>query len=163
VFGFSAFSELPFSTIPEQQVVPVVAGGGNGRQSYKKKAKGWAVEREILEASLARFFTDATESVVDSVTSLAKSDSRSAQRVAKSVASYDGEVKQLQKIQTQISQLQRELLIAELDAEKKADLEAAAATLKDFLLDEEEIAQIAIELDAQDAKMLLLASGVIIH
>ena len=122
----------------------IVAGGG--ASARRQRGRGWAREREILEQSLRQI----NESQIQGIArAMADSDRPQAQRIARKLIDYSGEVAQIESLRRELAKLeaaQQERTAANLARQQyDADVQAAAAELRAVLRDDDD-AMDALEL-----------------
>tara|TARA_R110000868_G_scaffold369848_1_gene633329 strand:+ start:424 stop:921 length:498 start_codon:yes stop_codon:yes gene_type:complete len=129
-------------------------GGGPG-QSKRKRGTGWERERAIFEASLKRFDDEHMRSIART---MADSESPRANRIARKLANYNGEIEDVYRLQSEIKKLEAELNKRLNDTKAIADheneLRAASAELTLILLDEEDSISALIYIDEIESKIL---------
>lgn len=124
-----------------------VGGGGNGG------AKGWANERARLEASFTL-----PQNVEDARAVLAESDQPEVKRTAKKIYDYSQDLIAISALERELDRLDREITTRQ---NLSADIQAAAATVRGYLQDEQDALDLLILTTEQDAAELLAAIGIL--
>lgn len=113
-------------------------GGGPGK-SKRKRGQGWERERAIFEASLQRFEDEHVRRIART---MADSESQSANRIARNLANYNGELEEVYRLQRYIKKLERELNNrlndTKTNLERENELRAASEELNNILMEEED-------------------------
>lgn len=129
-------------------------GGGSGK-AKSKRGQGWARERAILEASLQRFEDEHVRRIART---MADSESTRANRIARKLANYNGEIENVYRLQSEIQKLEAELNKRINDTKANADydneLRAASAELTSILMEEEDAISALIYINEMESKLL---------
>lgn len=144
---------------------PAPAGGGPGNAAgTRRRGEGWAREREILEASLRRIESEDVRRIAGT---MADSQRPQARRIARKLADYSGELRELQSLQREIGKLQaaqREAVAGvQLRAEQERELAAAAEELRSILRDEEDFLDALAAVEQWESRLVLSALGIAVH
>lgn len=142
----------------------VVGGGGPGTAAgARKRGKGWVREREAFEESLLRFDPDHQAALRRISQALTDSKQPQANRIARKLLDYDGELKQVESLKKELAKLEvlqnNRILAGQFDA----DLKAAAAELSEILLDEEDCIAAAMAIDEFESQALFSVVGFTLH
>lgn len=139
----------------------ITTTGGSGTA---KRKKGWGVEREILEESLRRIEFEDMRRIAGT---MAYSERPQARRIARKLADYSGQLRELQGIQREIGKLQaaqREAIAGvQLRAEHERELAAAAEELRLILRDEEDFLDALAAVEQLESRLVLSALGIAVH
>jgi hypothetical protein len=153
--------------LQSQGVIPppfVQQGGGPGTsQSTTARRKGWAREREIFEESLRRFDPDHQTELRRIAQTLTDSNQPQAQRIARKLADYTGEIDQVKSLQRELGKLEAAQRSRITTAQRDADLQAAALELREILRDEEDILTALIAIDEFDSRAVFTVFGLNLH
>lgn len=130
-------------------------GGGGPGKAKRKRGQGWERERAIFEASLQRFEDEHVRRIART---MADSESTRANRIARKLANYNGEIKDVYRLQSEIQKLEAELAKKLNDAKVNADhenaLRAASAELTSILMEEEDAISALISINELEYKLL---------
>jgi uncharacterized coiled-coil DUF342 family protein len=98
---------------------------------------------------------------------MADSDRPQARRIARKLADYSGELRELQSLQREIGKLQaaqREAVAGvQLRAEQERELTAAAEELRSILRDEEDFLDALAAVEQWESRLVLSALGIAVH
>jgi hypothetical protein len=130
--------------------MPDTGGGGGGGAAG---AKGWAVERARLEASFTL-----PQNVEAARAVLADSDRPAVKRAAKKIYDYSQDLIAISALERELNRLDREITTRQ---NLSADIQAAAATMRGYLQDEQDALDLLILTTEQDAAELLAAIGIL--
>lgn len=117
-------------------------------------------ERAMLEASLAQFEQENMRRIART---MADSERPQAQRIARKLVDYTGEIEQIRSLQREIAKLQAAQRTRLAGQEREQDVRTAAAELSDFLRDEEDAMHALMALDEIEAGHLFGVIGVKLH
>lgn len=113
--------------------------GGGGASARRQRGRGWAREREILEQSLRQIDEAQIQGIARA---MADSDRPQAQRIARKLIDYSGEVAQIESLRRELAKLeaaQQERTAVNLARQQyDADVQAAAAELRAVLRDDDD-------------------------
>lgn len=130
-------------------------GGGGSGKSKRKRGTGWERERAIFEDSLKRFDDDHVRRIART---MADSESPRANRIARKLANYNGEIEDVYRLQSEIKKLEAELAKRLNDTKVNADygneLRAASAELTSILMEEEDAISALISINELESKLL---------
>lgn len=132
-------------------------GGGNGgvRTSKRKRGHGWERERAIFDESLKRFDDEHMRRIART---MADSERPRANRIARKLADYNGDIEDLYRIQRDLSRLEAELAKRLNDTKSQIDheseLRAASQELTAILLDEEDAISAILSINELEYKLL---------
>jgi hypothetical protein len=139
---------------------PPTGGGPGGPGSYvsaRRPSPAHEWELELVQA--ARLAAIAKE--------LEKSDRPQARRIARKVADYTGEIRQVESLRRELAKLeaaQRERVAQTLDEiERDRELRAAINELDNILLEEEDAIQAFLQFEEIEARFLMSALGIKIN
>ena len=142
-------------------VTPSGGGGpGNAAQGRRRRGEGWGREREILEASLARFRAEASQELQDIRDVLDAAPQPQAQRIARKLTDYTGEIAQVESLRRELAKLQIE---SEAREGLQQDLADAVQSLREILRDEEDAIAAVMALHDHEARHLLGMLGISVH
>jgi hypothetical protein len=112
-------------------------GGGSGNAKRKTKGRGWLREREIFEASLRAVEQQDIRRIARV---MVESQQPQAQRIARKLIDYRGEIAQIESLQRELAKLEVAQRAAEAAqrlrvsrAEHESDLRAASDALAELL------------------------------
>jgi hypothetical protein len=149
-------------------VDPPAIGGGSGKAGpgRNKKIRGWERERERLRDSIVKFSPENQDGILEISKELEKSASPQANRIAKKINDYDGELHQIQSLRKEVAKLQiaieQKKIAAQIDYEFKSEL-VAAARLLEILKDEDDLITIMmLDAEIEDAALLAIL-GIKVH
>lgn len=157
---------MTFLTLLQSPYGSTIPGGGNVSVKTKRFRKnerpgdGWGRERAILEASVSRFKDEASKELQNIYEVMSTSQNKQAQRIARKIADYSGEIDQVQKLQIELLKLE---IQQEINLGIKGDLLQASEDLKEFLRDEEDIVYALIALQEYESKQLFAIFGINLH
>ena len=138
--------------------------GGGGASARRQRGRGWAREREILEQSLRQIDEAQIQGIARA---MADSERPQAQRIARKLIDYSGELRELQSLQREIGKLQaaqREAVAGvQLRAEQERELTAAAEELRLILRDEEDFLDALAAVEQWESRLVLSALGIAVH
>jgi hypothetical protein len=117
-------------------------------------------ERAMLEASLAQFEQENMRRIGRT---MADSERPQAQRIARKLVDYTGELDQIRSLQREIAKLQAAQANRISQTQQDGELRAAAAELRSILLDEEDTLQALMALEDMEARHLLGVLGISVH
>ena len=130
-------------------------GGGGSGKSKRKRGQGWERERAIFEESLKRFDDEHMRRIART---MADSESPRANRIARNLANYDGDIADVYRLQKDIQKLEAELNKQLNDTNAKIDheneLRVASKLLTDILLDEEDAISTLLSINELESKLL---------
>jgi len=142
-------------------VTPSGGGGpGNAAQGRRRRGEGWGREREILRRSLERFRAEASQEMQTIRDVLDASPQPQAQRIARKLADYTGEIAQVESLRRELAKLQIE---AEAREGLQQDLADAVQSLREILRDEEDAMAAVMALHDHEARHLLGMLGISVH
>jgi hypothetical protein len=145
---------------------PQVGGGGGGPGNAvsirRRNQRGWANERAALEYSLQEFDRQRRADLERIAQTLVDSGQAQAQRIARKLADYTGELAQVESLQRELAKLEASQRSRELWAERNQDVQAAAAELSDILRDDEDVAGALVALHENEARLMLGVLGIAI-
>lgn len=140
-----------------------VAGGG-GASARRQRGRGWAREREILEQSLLQIDEAQIQSIARA---MADSERPQAQRIARKLIDYSGEVAQIESLRRELAKLeaaQQERTEANLARQQyDADMQAAAVELRAVLRDDDDAIAALQAAEEMDIRHVLGILGLTIH
>ena len=140
-------------------------GGGSGGKSsgvQRRNPYGWANERAALEYSLQEFDRQRRADLERIAQTLVDSGQAQAQRIARKLADYTGELAQVESLQRELAKLEAAQRSRELWAERNQDVQAAAAELSDILRDDEDVAGALVALHENETRLMLGVLGIAI-
>jgi hypothetical protein len=146
--------------------LPVLPGGGgaSAKRRGHLRGEGWGREREILELSLQQIEEQGLRQIART---LADSDRPQAQRIARKLVDYNGELEQIQSLRRELAKLevaQQERTAAnEARQQYDADMQAAAAELRAVLRDDDDAIAAIHAAEAMDIRHVLGMLGMTIH
>jgi len=138
---------------------PSVTAGG-GASASRQRGRGWARERELLEASLARIEQGDVQRIART---MADSDRPQAQRIARKLIDYRGELTEAESLRRELAKLelaQRERLTNE---QRDGDLALAAQELRSILREDAEVEEIVRLIEDTERRQVLGMLGFTIH
>jgi hypothetical protein len=136
--------------------------GGNAVSIQRRNQRGWANERAALEQSL-REPDEQRQADIDRIAqTLVDSGQAQAQRIARKLADYTGELAQVESLQRELAKLEAAQRSRELWAERNQDVQAAAAELSDILRDDEDVAGALVALHESETRLMLGVLGITI-
>lgn len=98
---------------------------------------------------------------------MSQSERPQAQRIARKLEDYSGEVRQVESLRRELAKLeavQRERTTrTALEIERDAELQAAAYELNNILLEEEDAIQAILALDEFETRLMLAVAGIKLH
>jgi chromosome segregation ATPase len=159
------FAQGALLTGQAQRVALITGGGGAsaGRRG-RLRGEGWARERDVLEASLQRI---AQQEVRVIAQVLAQSERPQAQRIARKLIDYTGEVAQIASLRRELAKLeaaQQERSEANRTRQQyDADVQAAAAELRAVLRDDDDVIAALQAAQEADIRAVLGILGLTIH
>jgi len=143
---------------------PAPQGGGPGTaQGTRERRKGWARERAIFEESLRRFDSEHQAELRRIAQTLADSEQPQAQRIARKLADYTGEIAQVESLQRELGKLEAAQRSRATIAQRDADMQAAAAELREILRDEEDTLAVVAAADEFDSRAVFAVFGLTLH
>lgn len=143
---------------------PTPQGGGPGTaQGTKERRRGWARERAIFEESLRRFDPEHQAELRRIAQTLADSEQPQAQRIARKLADYTGEIAQVESLQRELGKLEAAQRSRITTAQRDADIQAAAAELREILRDEEDTLAALAAADEFDSRAVFAVFGLTLH
>ena len=140
---------------------PPPSGGGPGGSGTYVSPRGPspAHEWEVRLAQAARLASIAR--------TMSQSERPQAQRIARKLEDYTGEVRQTESLRRELAKLeavQRERTVrTALEIERDAELQAAAYELSNILLDEEDAMQAFLALEEFETRLMLAVVGIKLH
>jgi hypothetical protein len=146
--------------------LPVLLGGGgtSAKRRGRLRGEGWGREREMLEASLARIEQGDVQRIART---MADSDRPQAQRIARKLVDYNGEIEQIESLRRELAKLevaQQERTAANQARQQyDADMQAAAAELRAVLRDDDDAIAAIHAAEAMDIRHVLGMLGMTIH
>ena len=146
--------------------LPVLLGGGgaSAKRRGRLRGEGWGREREILELSLQQIEEQGLRQIART---LADSDRPQAQRIARKLVDYNGELEQIESLRRELAKLevaQQERTAANLARQQyDADMQAAAAELRAVLRDDDDAIAAIHAAEAMDIRHVLGMLGMTIH
>jgi hypothetical protein len=146
--------------------LPVLLGGGgaSAKRRGRLRGEGWGREREILELSLQQIEEQGLRQIART---LADSDRPQAQRIARKLVDYNGEIEQIESLRRELAKLevaQQERTAANLARQQyDADMQAAAAELRAVLRDDDDAIAAIHAAEAMDIRHVLGMLGMTIH
>jgi hypothetical protein len=146
--------------------LPVLLGGGgaSAKRRGRLRGEGWGREREILELSLQQIEEQSLRQIART---LADSDRPQAQRIARKLVDYNGELEQIESLRRELAKLevaQQERTAANLARQQyDADMQAAAAELRAVLRDDDDAIAAIHAAEAMDIRHVLGMLGMTIH
>jgi hypothetical protein len=146
--------------------LPVLLGGGgaSAKRRGRLRGEGWGREREILELSLQQIEEQGLRQIART---LADSDRPQAQRIARKLVDYNGELEQIESLRRELAKLevaQQERTAAnEARQQYDADMQAAAAELRAVLRDDDDAIAAIHAAEAMDIRHVLGMLGMTIH
>jgi hypothetical protein len=158
-FGGQFFGGQFFGDIP-----PAVGGGASAGRRGRLRGEGWARERELLERSLQQIEEQSLRQIART---LADSDRPQAQRIARKLVDYNGELEQIQSLRRELAKLevaQQERTAANLARQQyDADMQAAAAELRAVLRDDDDAIAVINAAEVMDIQHVMDILGMTIH
>ena len=138
------------------------AGGGPGHavSIQRRKPRGWANERAAFEQSLLEPDEQRQADLGRIAQTLTDSGQAQAQRIARKLADYTGELTQVESLQRELAKLEAVQRSRELWAERNQDVQAAAAELSDILRDDEDVAGALVALHEHETRLMLGVLGI---
>jgi hypothetical protein len=136
--------------------VDIGGGGASTKRRGRLRGEGWGREREMLEASLARIEQGDVQRIART---MADSDRPQAQRIARKLIDYRGELAEAESLRRELAKLemaQRERLAGE---QRETDLAQAAQELRSILREDEEVMEIIDMMAAVERRLVLGALG----
>jgi hypothetical protein len=146
--------------------LPVLLGGGgaSAKRRGRLRGEGWGREREILELSLQQIEEQGLRQIART---LADSDRPQAQRIARKLVDYNGEIEQIESLRRELAKLevaQQERTAANQARQQyDADMQAAAAELRAVLRDDDDAIAAIHAAEAMDIRHVLGMLGMTIH
>jgi hypothetical protein len=146
--------------------LPVLLGGGgaSAKRRGRLRGEGWGREREILELSLQQIEEQGLRQIART---LADSDRPQAQRIARKLVDYNGEIEQIESLRRELAKLevaQQERTAANQARQQyDADIQAAAAELRAVLRDDDDAIAAIHAAEAMDIRHVLGMLGMTIH
>lgn len=137
-------------------------GPGNAVSIQRRKPQGWANERAALEQSLLEPDQQRQADLDRIAQTLADSGQAQAQRIARKLADYTGDLAQVESLQRELAKLEAAQRSRELWAERNQDVQAAAAELSDILRDDEDVAGALVALHENETRLMLGVLGIAI-
>lgn len=137
-------------------------GPGNAVSIQRRNQRGWANERAALEYSLQEFDRQRRADLERIAQTLVDSGQAQAQRIARKLADYTGELTQVESLQRELAKLEAAQRSRELWAERNQDVQAAAAELSDILRDDEDVAGALVALHENETRLMLGVLGIAI-
>ena len=134
-------------------VPPTPGGGGGGGGSAGAGLRGWANERARLEARFAL-----PQEIEAARAVLAESDRPAVKRAAKKIYDYSQDLIAISALERELARLDREITTRQNLSE---DIQTAAATMRQFLQDEQDALDLLLLATEQDATELLAAIGIL--
>jgi len=157
-FGGQFFGDIPPPT------PPAVGGGASAGRRGRLRGEGWARERELLERSLQQIEEQGLRQIART---LADSDRPQAQRIARKLVDYNGELEQIQSLRRELAKLevaQQERTAANLARQQyDADMQAAAAELRAVLRDDDDAIAVINAAEVMDIQHVMDILGMTIH
>jgi len=146
-------------------VTAVLGGGGpSAKRRGRLRGEGWGREREILELSLQQIEEQGLRQIART---LADSDRPQAQRIARKLVDYNGELEQIESLRRELAKLevaQQERTAANQARQQyDADMQAAAAELRAVLRDDDDAIAAIHAAEAMDIRHVLGMLGMTIH
>lgn len=135
-------------------------GPGNAISIQRRKPRGWANERAAFEQSLLEPDEQRQADLGRIAQTLADSGQAQAQRIARKLADYTGELTQAESLQRELAKLEAVQRSRELWAERNQDVQAAAAELSDILRDDEDVAGALVALHEHETRLMLGVLGI---
>jgi hypothetical protein len=139
---------------------PVPSGGGGPGTAASRRTRGWMRERAMLEASLEQFEQEHMRRIART---MADSEEPQANRIARKLADYDGELDQIQSLQRELGKLEAAQRSRITTAQRDADLQAAAAELREILRDDEDTIEALAAVDDLNSRAVFAVLGVTLH
>lgn len=136
------------------------SGPGNAINIQRRKPRGWANERAALEQSLLEPDEQRQADLNRIAQTLADSGQAQAQRIARKLADYTGELTQVESLQRELAKLEAAQRSRELWAERNKDVQAATAELSDILRDDEDVAGALVALHEHETRLMLGVLGI---
>ena len=137
-------------------------GPGNAVSIQRRKPQGWANERAALEQSLLEPDQQRQADLDRIAQTLADSGQAQAQRIARKLADYTGDLAQVESLQRELAKLEAAQRSRELWAERNQDVQAAAAELNEILRDDEDVAGALVALHENETRLMLGVLGIAI-
>lgn len=135
-------------------------GPGNAINIQRRKPRGWANERAAFEQSLLEPDEQRQADLGRIAQTLADSGQAQAQRIARKLADYTGELTQVESLQRELAKLEAAQRSRELWAERNQDVQTAAAELSDILRDDEDVAGALVALHEHETRLMLGVLGI---
>jgi hypothetical protein len=126
-------------------------GPGNAQAVVRNRKRGWANERAQFEQS---------QQIRDITQTLEQSDQPQAQRIARKLADYTGEIAQIESLQRELAKLEAAQRSRLAQTEMEREVQAAAAELQSILRDDEDVADALMALHEYEARLLVVALGI---
>lgn len=117
-------------------------------------------ERAMLQASLEQFEQEHMRRIART---MADSEEPQANRIARKLADYDGELDQIQSLQRELGKLEAAQRSRITTAQRDADLQAAAVELREILRDEKDTIEALVAVDEFDSRAVFAVLGVTLH
>jgi len=117
-------------------------------------------ERAMLEASLDQFEHEHLRRIGRT---MAESELPQAQRIARKLIDYTGELDQIRSLQREIAKLQAAQANLILQTQHERELRAASEELRLILLDEEDTIQAILVFENMEARHMLSVLGITIN
>ena len=152
------------SIIVGSATLAALSRGGGGASARRQRGRGWAREREILEQSLLQIDEAQIQSIARA---MADSERPQAQRIARKLIDYSGEVAQIESLRRELAKLeaaQQERTEANLARQQyDADMQAAAVELRAVLRDDDDAIAALQAAEEMDIRHVLGILGLTIH
>jgi len=136
---------------------PVVLTGGGMSAAGSRRSSAHEWELELQQA--ARLASIAK--------TMSQSDRPQAQRIARKIKDYTGEVRQLESLKRELAKLeavQREQTVrTQIQAERDRDLRAAANELNNLLIDDEDAIAVIMASEEFETRLMLAVVGIKLH
>lgn len=146
---------------------PPRGGGGSGGNAVsiqlrdqRKNQRGWDRERAVYEHSLREFDRQRRADLERIAQTLVDSGQVEAQRIARKLVDYTGELTQIDSLQRELAKLEAAQRSRELWAERNQDVQAAAAELSEILRDDEDVAGALVALHEHETRLMLGVLGI---
>lgn len=154
----------PGAAVAGSATLAALPRGGGGASARRQRGRGWAREREILEQSLLQI----NEAQIQSIArAMADSERPQAQRIARKLIDYSGEVAQIESLRRELAKLeaaQQERTAANLAQQQyDADMQAAAAELRAVLRDDDDAIAALQAAEEMDIRNVFNILGLTIH
>ena len=146
---------------PPPPPAPQVAGGSGGVAPRRRKRPEWQTWREQERARLESLLRgeDTTPEVQRAVATLSISAEPRAQRIARKLTAYTGELEQLKSLQRDIAKLEVDIQQRRIADENYQALQRTAAELRAVMQDDEDFLAAYAEYEKQEAELLFAALG----